>query len=154
MEYLVCWKGNTVWSSCIRTGICVIALACPVRIIFPHGLRPTLQGEWWIQIHVESLLASPMPFSVHWAIIITNVLIIDRKLLRYYQFQPYMGHKPVIPHLQVWYHCYYTPWLCLGLVCNNNDIILVPGYNYNIPLQALLQTFHENLQIKFVNREA
>ena len=47
-----------------------------------------VNGEFRVH-HLESSLGSPVPFSVPWTMIITNMLIIDRKLLRYYQFQHY-----------------------------------------------------------------
>ena len=76
--------------SCTRTSIHIIALTCPVRIVFPHRLHPTAWGEWcipWISCRIFAWFTRAFLSSL-------NNTIIDRKLLRYYQFQPYMGHKP------------------------------------------------------------
>ena len=92
-----------------------------------------VNGEFILNL----LLSSPMPFSIHRTIIITNTLI--KQTGSYYvitdfdriwdisQLYPVYSDDIVVITLN----------LSSALVsCNNNDIIPVPGYNYNISYTA------------------
>ena len=126
----------------LAPGLVPTSLLWPVTYVLSSHICYVPQFRVNGEFVLNLLLGSPVPFSIHRTIIITNVLI---KQTGSYCVITNFDRKWDISHLYpVYSDDIIVVTLNLGSVsvsCNNNNIILVPVYNYNLLWQRNLKKY-------------